>query len=525
MVGRDQPVPRGIRALPGHRQRHMGARPAGAPHVPRASAHPRTSPGRTSRSTPRTRRAPTTHATGALEASRSDLTEGAVGDTPVEFIDTWLSAPFHALGLLRPGLKQVAFASDPTTGDAGIDVIGGLTASVPTTSPVLFPGNGMVTNLTTLGPEVPDRRPRAGGHSCRSDSRSWCSSRPVRPPASAPRSPGPRGPSRVPRVRSAWSTPTRSTRRQRSMARPPRSCSRGHTWSSSSRAPRSSPAATTCRSQWRAPRRSRRRSPSHRTRRTWGHRLRPRRPGQRRSSAWRRRRPATGTGSPLPMARWRLSARPAHSARWPAGPRGAHHPHRCDDRRTGLLARRGGRRDLRLRRRRLLRLDGRPAAHAPVVDLAPTADGRGYWLVASDGGVFAFGDAQFDGSMGGQALNRPVVAMRPPPTGRRLLGGRPPTAGSSPSATPVLRLDGRQAARRPDRRHGAHPDGQGYWMVASDGGVFAFGDAGFIGSMGGPPLDAPIVGWRPTHDAAATGWWRPTAGCSPSATPFLGSLA
>ena len=40
----------------------------------------------------------------------------------------------------------------------------------------------------------------------------------------------------------------------------------------------------------------------------------------------------------------------------------------------------------------------------------------------------------------------------------------------------------------------ATPDGKGYWEVASDGGLFAFGDAGFYGSMGGHPLNQPIVG-------------------------------
>jgi hypothetical protein len=38
------------------------------------------------------------------------------------------------------------------------------------------------------------------------------------------------------------------------------------------------------------------------------------------------------------------------------------------------------------------------------------------------------------------------------------------------------------------------PDGGGYWLAASDGGVFAFGDAAFEGSMGATPLDEPIVG-------------------------------
>jgi hypothetical protein len=43
------------------------------------------------------------------------------------------------------------------------------------------------------------------------------------------------------------------------------------------------------------------------------------------------------------------------------------------------------------------------------------------------------------------------------------------------------------------------PDGGGYWMVASDGGIFAFGDAGFYGSAGNLVLNEPIVGMAATH--------------------------
>jgi hypothetical protein len=37
----------------------------------------------------------------------------------------------------------------------------------------------------------------------------------------------------------------------------------------------------------------------------------------------------------------------------------------------------------------------------PVVGLTSAPAGLGYWLVAQDGGVFAFGQARFVGSLGG----------------------------------------------------------------------------------------------------------------------------
>jgi hypothetical protein len=72
--------------------------------------------------------------------------------------------------------------------------------------------------------------------------------------------------------------------------------------------------------------------------------------------------------------------------------------------------------------------------------------------VASDGGIFAYGDAGFYGSTGSKALNQPIVGMD------------------------------------------ISPKGKGYWLVASDGGIFAYGDANFLGSTGGMPLNQPIVG-------------------------------
>ncbi len=72
--------------------------------------------------------------------------------------------------------------------------------------------------------------------------------------------------------------------------------------------------------------------------------------------------------------------------------------------------------------------------------------------MASDGGIFGYGSAQFYGSAGSLHLNQPVVGMA------------------------------------------ATPDASGYWLVAADGGIFTYGDANFFGSTGGLHLNEPIVG-------------------------------
>jgi hypothetical protein len=83
--------------------------------------------------------------------------------------------------------------------------------------------------------------------------------------------------------------------------------------------------------------------------------------------------------------------------------------------------------------------------------------GQGYALVASDGGVFAYGTQNFFGSVPGslkpgQSLNAPIVGIA------------------------------------------VTHSGKGYWEVGADGGVFTYGDAPFLGSMAGVRLNGPIVG-------------------------------
>ena len=84
----------------------------------------------------------------------------------------------------------------------------------------------------------------------------------------------------------------------------------------------------------------------------------------------------------------------------------------------------------------------------------------------------------------------------------------------------IPRFDRRPPPQQADRRHGAHADAaSGYWLVASDGGIFAFGDAVFYGSTGAHPTQQADRRHGARRDrATATGSSRPTAGSSRSAT-------
>jgi hypothetical protein len=148
---------------------------------------------------------------------------------------------------------------------------------------------------------------------------------------------------------------------------------------------------------------------------------------------------------------------------------------------------------------------GNIALHAPIVGMATTPSGNGYWLVASDGGIFAFGDAPFYGSMGGTHLNQPIVGMAATPSGNGYWlvasdGGIFAFGGARFwGSTGSLNLN------RPIVAMATTPTGNGYWLVASDGGIFTFGDAVFRGSTGGVALNRPIVGMAATLNGG--GYW------------------
>ena len=108
-------------------------------------------------------------AAGALEASRSDVAAGGSTFTDRQFIEEWMSAPFHAVGVLDPTLTTVGYGSyrslnTPFGGAAALDVISGRTGS-PAPQPVLYPGDGATVHLTTLTQETPDELTACPGYS------------------------------------------------------------------------------------------------------------------------------------------------------------------------------------------------------------------------------------------------------------------------------------------------------------------------------------------------------------------------
>jgi hypothetical protein len=80
-----------------------------------------------------------------------------------------------------------------------------------------------------------------------------------------------------------------------------------------------------------------------------------------------------------------------------------------------------------------------PGLAHPAVTIFAAPNGQGYWIVSSDGGVFAYG-VPFFGSLGSVKLSAPIVGASCTPTGK------------------------------------------GYYLVGADGGVFCFGDAVFHGT-------------------------------------------
>ena len=160
--------------------------------------------------------------------------------------------------------------------------------------------------------------------------------------------------------------------------------------------------------------------------------------------------------------------------------------------------------------------------NAPIVTAQPTPDHKGYWMLGSDGGVFSFGDAHFHGSTGNIRLVAPVNSFAHDDRRRWLLArgvrrwrvhlrqrGLPRISGWPRAARAGGRYRDRSRPERllavaqrrwrvrvrrraalrlgvPEPRHGRDQesaDGQGYYILRSDGAVDSHGDARRYGDL------------------------------------------
>jgi hypothetical protein len=188
----------------------------------------------------------------------------------------------------------------------------------------------------------------------------------------------------------------------------------------------------------------------------------------------------------------------------------------------------------------------------PVGGIAPTPDGRGYWIFTKNGGVYAPGDANFYGSLGGKPLPTPahyVIALVPTPDGDgywlcdasgqlHAYGDAAPIASlpasyDGPPLVGFAVLPGETGAIAVDQAGGvhlfgtaksygsltgrvlSHPivsmaltiDAKGYWMVDSAGDVFSFGDA--TAGFAPPHISSPVVAM--TAAGGGVGYWAVTS--------------
>jgi hypothetical protein len=141
----------------------------------------------------------------------------------------------------------------------------------------------------------------------------------------------------------------------------------------------------------------------------------------------------------------------------------------------------------------------------PIVGMAGTPSGQGYFLVATDGGIFSFGDAGFFGSTGSLHLNKSIVGMAAAPDGKGYWLVASDGGIFSFGTAGFFGSTGSIKLNQPIVGMAAVPDGRGYWLAATDGGIFNYGDAAFFGSAGSIKLNKPVVALAATPDAR--GYW------------------
>ncbi|MEM9034905.1 MAG: PKD domain-containing protein [Actinomycetota bacterium] len=147
-----------------------------------------------------------------------------------------------------------------------------------------------------------------------------------------------------------------------------------------------------------------------------------------------------------------------------------------------------------------------------VVAMATTPSGAGPWVLTDDGVVHATNGASNLGNVDLSTLTLPgevvaSISVLPGGDGYWVFTdrGRAIPFGAAPDLEDLVDLGVAPDLNGPVVASAATPSGDGAYMVAADGGVFAVGSAVFHGSMGGVPLNGPVVGVATDPDGV--GYW------------------
>jgi hypothetical protein len=172
----------------------------------------------------------------------------------------------------------------------------------------------------------------------------------------------------------------------------------------------------------------------------------------------------------------------------------------------------------------------RPSLDAPIVGIVPSNDDRGYFLVANDGGVFAFGDAKFEGSCPaiGVCAGGGIAVVMTDGTGN---GYWAVSYSGDVHAFGDATNYGGPAASLPDstvvRSAARTASGNGYWILLSDGEIYSYGDADYLGSpFGQVEFSDPTSAIFATSDGG--GYWVTTASGAVYAygdAPYAGGMS
>lgn len=114
---------------------------------------------------------------------------------------------------------------------------------------------------------------------------------------------------------------------------------------------------------------------------------------------------------------------------------------------------------------------------SPAVEIVPTQNAQGYWILTQNGTVYGFGDATNFGSVNTSITAVAMAPANPQGTGVLVLSstgtvytlGQATNYGNAPSGTTATSI-------------ASTPSGQGYWILGQNGTVYPFGDASNLGS-------------------------------------------